>query len=752
MKSSMRRRLFLFSLLLSFFVALPIPVVLHASLVQEQVPISVTTTTNISQGLIYMTPLPQQVQLFGNNYYVANSIGYYEYSYLFSSTPPLLVWYEPAPTTQTYYFVYGGNTQASAVTTGVFSFYSTFYYVNRSIFNVSNANVLGGVLVLNGQNSLVTFNTSAYRYTSAMMLYNFQSEATVTPPTIIFSGSIPPGSIVTLSLLQYSQNMKLPPYIAYPFATTYMSIASDTQLASQQFTLKNGVFNYNGSIVNGNNQMFYSSTLPSSPNYILQFSSSVSLVYPTAQYLASQTAVSPLYVNGTIAISQNVETGQNAVVLQNPTFFYNPTLLNGSNVMVYNGTKWYQYPVSTSSLKLDVSHTTMYVLQSIVNSSYLYFYDIPLGSSITLRYSNGSTYSFTASGPAVNTIGPLSLVNVKAYGIGVVGISIQPSVTNQQVSFSGLAGFTDFLHKAGVLFNGSGVYVYNGNKVVTTLTTSPSYPADVGAGYVVIGNTFYLVGFYYSAGSFYPFVVPLPYAVASTGIVPYVNYNGTVPLALTDTAVTISTGFYYEATGLVSVVTGLPSPIQSAVLSVTTTPGVEIVNKNGNIYQTQTTNQSAPLVLVGFQGYNLVVQYGNIQSQLIVTSNYYPTNLPTDLQIVITASQATRTVAISTSPLPVKPVAIGKLNVTNATASTPPGTYYLNNYTLPTGQLLGITTYYAFLALAIVSYRYSNRLWSSTLFMSFSTISMALLFGEYIVIAFAVGSIVLGFIFKKLDI
>ena len=175
MRVTRRKTIFLILLYLFFFILPFFLLTSKASLIQEEVPLSVNVNANISQGLIYIAPLPQQTQVFGQNYYVSNSLGYYEYSYLFSETPPLLVWYEPAPSTQTYYFVYGGSTQATAVTTGVFSFYTQFYYLNTSIFNVSGVSLLGGSLVLNGQNSLVTFTTTALRYTSAVILYNFQS-------------------------------------------------------------------------------------------------------------------------------------------------------------------------------------------------------------------------------------------------------------------------------------------------------------------------------------------------------------------------------------------------------------------------------------------------------------------------------------------------------------------------------------------------------------------------------------------------
>ncbi len=105
------------------------------------------------------------------------------------------------------------------------------------------------------------------------------------------------------------------------------------------------------------------------------------------------------------------------------------------------------------------------------------------------------------------------------------------------------------------------------------------------------------------------------------------------------------------------------------MLSLTTAPGEAIVNNNNAIYQTKLPNSSSSLTLIGFSGYNLIVQYGSIESQLIISSNYYPTNLPTNLQVVVTVSESTRTVTISTSPLPVKPVQVASLNVTNVTTT-----------------------------------------------------------------------------------
>jgi hypothetical protein len=730
-----------------------------ASLIQEEVPISVNLNANISQGLIYIVSLPEQTQVFGQNYYVSNTLGYYEYSYLFSTVPPLLVWYEPAPSSQTYYFVYGGNTQASAVTTGVFSFYTQFYYLNTSIFNVSGVSLLGGSLVLNGQNSVVTFTTTALRYTSAIILYNFQSPAVVTPQTLsglTYSGPVPPGSIVTLSIFSYSVPQTIPSYTAFPFGSTTWIISSDDYIKSSQFTISGSQFTYNAQVAGMPNEVVTQVALPQSPTYGLVFGSSVSLQYPTAEYLAPQTAVpQSVTFNGTFAVAQGAIYGTNSVLLENPIYFFNPTLFNGSNIMVYNNSKWYSLPAQASALKLDPSHMVMYILPYNSSSNYIYFEDIPAGSKITVNYANGTTYTVIANGTTVNTVGSVNLVNLKVYGKNVTAITIQPSLTNTQVSYNMLVGFTDFNHNAGLIINTTGVYVYNSQTVVTRLVNKSVFPADVGVGYVDIGNKFYLIGFYYYPGSFLTFITPMPNPVASTGIVPYINYNGTVPLSVSSIGITLSSGLYYEATGIISIAEGLPTPLQSSVLSLTTAPGEAIVNNNNAIYQTKLANSSSSLTLIGFAGYNLVVQYGNIMSQLIISSNYYPTNLPTNLQVVVTVSESTRTVTISTSPLPVKPVQIASLNVTNITpvkynGST--GSSFMNNIRLQNNELIGIITYYGFLAIAVASYRYSSQLWSSTLFLSFATLSIGLLFSDYIVLPFSIGAIILGFIFKRLNI
>jgi hypothetical protein len=751
------RRKIIFLVLYLFFFILPFFLLpTKASLIQEEVPISVNVNANISQGLIYIAPLPQQTQVFGQNYYVSNSLGYYEYSYLFSTTPPLLVWYEPAPSSQTYYFVYGGSTQATAVTTGVFSFYTQFYYLNTSIFNVSGVSVLGGSLVLNGQNSLVTFTSTALRYTSAVILYNFQSSAVITPPELIYSGSIPPGSIVTVSLFSYSSSQTIPSYTAFPFGSTTWVMASDDYVKSSQFSISNSQFTYNAQVAGMPNEEVGQVALPQSPMYGVVFGSAVVLQYPSTEYLAPQiVAPSSVTFNGTFAVSQSASYGTNSVLLENPVYFFDPTLLNGSDIMVYNNSKWYSLPVQASDLKLDLNHIAMYILPYNPSSSYIYFEDIPAGSTISVKYANGSTYTFTASGQAVNSVGGVSLVDVKIYGQNVVGVTIQPSLTNTQVNYNMLVGFTDFLHKAGLIINTTGVYVYNSQTAVTKLVSSPKFPADVGVGYADIGNTFYLIGFYYYPGSFYTFITPMPNAVASTGIVPYINYNGTIPLSVSSIGITLSSGLYYEATGIISITTGLPTPLESSVLSLTTAPGEAIVNNNNAIYQTKLPNSSSSLTLIGFTGYNLIIQYGSIESQLIISSNYYPTNLPTNLQVVVTVSESTRTVTISTSPLPVKPVQVASLNVTNTTTTTyvSSGSSFINNIQhLPNNELIGIITYYSFLAIAVASYRYSSQLWSSTLFLSFATLSIGLLFADYIVLPFSIGAIVLGFIFKKLNL
>ena len=118
-------------------------------------------------------------------------------------------------------------------------------------------------------------------------------------------------------------------------------------------------------------------------------------------------------------------------------------------------------------------------------------------------------------------------------------------------------------------------------------------------------------------------------------------------------------------------------------------------------------------------------------------------------------SESTRTVTISTSPLPVKPVQVASLNVTNVTTTKYNGSIgssFITNAHSTNNQLIGIITYYSFLAIAVASYRYSSQLWSSTLFLSFATLSIGLLFADYIVLPFAIGAVVLGFIFKRLNL
>ena len=368
------------------------------------------------------------------------------------------------------------------------------------------------------------------RYTSAVILYTLQSSAVVTPPELIYSGSIPSGSIVTISLFSYSNLQAIPSYTAFPFGSTTWVMASDDYVKSSQFIISNSQFTYNAQVAGMPNEEVAQVALPqSSAMYGFVFGSSVSLQYPSTKYLAPQTVAPPsITFNGTFAVSQSASYGYNSVLLEDPVYFFNPTLLNGSNILVYNDSKWYSLPVQASNLKLDLNHIAMYILPYNSSSNYIYFEDIPAGSVISVKYANGTTYSFTASGKTVNTVGGVSLVNLEIYGRNVVGITIQPSLTNTQVSYNMLIGFTDFLHKAGLIINTTGVYVYNSQTSVIKLS-NPRFPSDVGVGYADIGNTFYLIGFYYYPGSFYTFITPMPNAVASTGIVPYINYNGTIP-------------------------------------------------------------------------------------------------------------------------------------------------------------------------------------------------------------------------------
>ena len=223
--------------------------------------------------------------------------------------------------------------------------------------------MLGGSLVLNGQNSVVTFTTSALRYTSAVILYNFQSPAVIVPQTssgLSYSGPVPPGSIVTLSIFSYSVPQTIPSYTAFPFGSTTWVISSDDYVKSSQFTISGSQFTYNAQVAGMPNEEVNQVTLPQSPIYGFSFGSSVSLQYPTAENLAPQTALpQSVTFNGTFAVAQGAIYGTNSVLLGNPVYFFNPTLLNGSNIMVYNNGKWYSLPVQASALTVSYTHLTL---------------------------------------------------------------------------------------------------------------------------------------------------------------------------------------------------------------------------------------------------------------------------------------------------------------------------------------------------------------------------------------------------------
>ncbi len=85
--------------------------------------------------------------------------------------------------------------------------------------------------------------------------------------------------------------------------------------------------------------------LPQSSMYGLVFGSSVLLQYPSTKYLAPQTVAPPsITFNDTFAVSQSASYGSNSVLLEDPVYFFNPTLLNGSDILVYNDSKWYSLP------------------------------------------------------------------------------------------------------------------------------------------------------------------------------------------------------------------------------------------------------------------------------------------------------------------------------------------------------------------------------------------------------------------------
>jgi len=722
----------LFSLVIlsvSFF-----PVSTHSSIVSQcQIPIHITLNRNISQGLIYMQPVQSIITV--SNYYVINQYGTLEYSYLFSQRPGYLVWYDQYPSSETYYLVYGESVQSQLASTEVFSFYYQFYNINTSIWQVSNAVASGGALTMSGQDSILTENTSATRYPTAVWLYYLQSPDSVDTSAIRLDQAISPGSLIVVHSLSYSAPINIPYTVINPYATTGMVAQSFT---SPNWNVSPTSVSYYWNQVKYKGQGQY-------PNVII-ISQGITINGNTFDGNVPQDD----YATNSIVIGSQVSsTDQGIYLVSSPYFAYCPELVNGSDIQLLNGS---MIPITGSYT--TVSNPYAVVMQGVLKTTEDEVI-APVGSQVNIQYQNGSSLSFTVNGNSIYSGFPIPITRVYFDGVGVESLSISPSNNGLSQSYSLLIGFQDYLHQYGFLVKNGAVYEYAGSQ--GSFLGNLTFPAVVVAGYFPVGNVYYVIGQIVTTNSVIDMLTQSPYTINPT--VAYVNYNASIPLVISTVAETVSTALYDELSGIVSATLGTPEPINSQVISAVSVPGLQIVNKNGEVCSispnvAQASSQNKPdLTLYGFQGYSASIVYGNVQQNIVITSQNYTVNIPQDLQLLIAVDQATRSITITTSSTQVTPyhVASIPINTTNvtSTASTNP---YGNTFEVYNNTTISIISYYLLGAIGVISLTFSNKLWLGVFIMGMSISVIMFTFQMWDLAVFIAFAFITGYIMKRLNI
>ncbi|AON96536.1 archaeal transmembrane protein [Acidianus two-tailed phage variant 1] len=704
---------------------------------QNQVPIQIIYNYNVSGGVIYTAPLNIPSGFY--NYYMINQYGTLLYSYLFSTNPAFVVWYEPQPTTETYYFVYGQSVTSQLVSTDVFSLYTQFYIYNSSMWNISNGVVSGGVLTLNGKNSILTENYTAPRYTSALWLYQILSPQSVSPTQIVYTSPIPPGSLIIVHVLTYTGSYQVPYPAIAQYNTPYIIAESYT---SQYLTANSTHYYYYY------NSLKYVGSMQQSLPFITTVSTNGLIFYSSAKnsqvLLPGATLPATSYTtNSTFIAGQLVGTGIDSYSI-NPSFVWCPEWIVNGSIQLLNGCK---VPI-TGHYQLDKS-TYAVILNSVFNSSDDELI-APVNSIVTVTYSNGTSYSFTVTGSSIYSGLPVPLVVVKFYGVGVTGIHISTNAFGINQQYSALIGFTDLLHTYGVLIQNGEAYSYIAGTKGPALG-NVTFPMVVAVGEFAVGNTYYVFGEIVTTSRVFPFIQQSSYAIQPT--IAYVNYNGTIPLVIQSVAETLSTGTYYELSGIAAMNVGQPTPINSVILSVVSQPGLEIVGSNGNVYSTIVQNTSAPnLVLVGFQGYSITLVYTNVQQNLVVTTNNFPVNLPSDMPLLVAIDQASRSITITVGQTQTQSIFMKTIpvNTTTPAVSLPIPNYPGNIIVDPESELT-VISYYIIGAVAIVSMAYGTKIWIGVFIFAISLTVLTFVFQMYSLIPLLAFSIMLGYMLKKMN-
>ncbi|MEM0252808.1 MAG: hypothetical protein QW046_04115 [Candidatus Micrarchaeaceae archaeon] len=712
-----------------------------ASAAIQQINILVNIPPSLTgNNLFFVIPLKVNNSVItNNNFYVINNYGYYEYSYLFSSTPPLLTLYQSQATNTTYYVTFGNGITPQYVSTNIYSNLFTFYLINTTIFNASGVTASAGIATF-ANNSHLWFQPSTSRYipSSVLFLYNILPSATLSVSPLIYSGQpLQAGAAVFFNLFQSSTT--------YTFSAQYLNVPylflNYLQYPTLQIT---------------NNQVAINNfppvpVKPVSEVIVTQNETIVSNVtFHTTPIITPSSSFSTTYIATFTAIYS--QTGSSVYGLA--PLIFTQSMLNGSNLYAIENGKFVTVGTAPSSLSL-VSNPQMFVVNLGNNPKNVTLYGVPIGSTIAVTYSNGTTKTFIAQGQVVNNVGPLKLTN---YGIpagsGITTMVI--TLPGSQEIYTAQIGFTDFVHAFYVnLTNGFATVDVNGTQLVTL--GKVVLPANIVIGTQQVGSNTYLLGLVQSyTGQVYNFLVPLNYPVYNVvPYVKYVTYTGQ-PLLLTEIGVYPANGLFYTLNGQIKLSVSTPYPITATVETVVTSPGLTLSINNGkvNVY-TNSSASSSNLIIEGANGYELQLIYQNVQTTTPITSNYYSVQIPSNMPALVSVDPSSRIIIINANAIQQQQaqyinqkITLNQpLNVTIAQLQITPIKVQLP--TVSTNQIVQIVTNYAYAAFGIYlinrNLEITNTLWYGSMLLSLLGFIVAIVISDKALTAMSLLLLVVSF-------
>jgi len=723
---------FLFLLLLS----------LNSTAVSYQIQITVNAPSSLAgSDIILFAPLPPSANI-QSQYYVINQCGYYVDSYLFSTYPPYLVYYIAGLNNESLLLTYGTGVTSEYVTCNVFSNLFTFYILNTTLWNATNVQADG--LLTMGNNSHLYFQPSISRYISSSVVFMYNIlPSSVSTNNFYEIANVKPGTGVFFDYLQTSQKVKIPSY--YIFSGKYETIFTNCILSNNFDVEQSGFVKVN------------SAELYTKLTCFVKISEEGKCTIVCGTVIQGSPSEKPCC---------NISTNLIAVYYCKPScsqciegkasVIFTPSLIEGNCFYAYENGKM----VNLGKVVCDVvvsSKPKVFVAYCAFNTSCVRIFGVPVGSKVIVSYSNGTSECIYVSNK-VNNVGIAEDNLVIGYGSGISDILIYPPCSN--IKYDAKIGFTDFVRAYYVnICNGKAYLCVNGT--VLTSLGNVTFPADVIIGVQGVGNTQYLLVQVVTDHGVTQFISASPYTIYN--VVPYIHYvtYSNTPLIISKIGVTLATGLYDEISGIIK--TSVTSPFQacSAIINGITSPGLVVCYSHGKLTCYRVSNSSSSLILKGMDGDSVTLVYQNVQEQFIVSSCFYPLDIPSNTPFVLAISPTSRTVTVdangiqASQPYVNKLVNLNSTKVSSSTSLTPPPIKNPFSISINSNQLMDIIIYYIGGGIAIYlinrNYNITGVLWYGLMIWSLLSIAISLMFGLYALLPGAVFGFALAYVAKYLN-